>query len=732
MKNILTTFLFVSFLTATLNAQIYVNTNAIGANNGTSWANAYTSLGTALSVATSGTQIWVAVGTYKPDRDSLGNLVPSNNRNKTFFLPNGVLIYGGFSGSETNLSQRNVAPNLTILSGDIGVANDSTDNIYHVLFARNLTTATRLDAFTITLGRSNRSGGGLDMNNCDMNLTIANCVFSNHSIEYGGNGAAIYCLKSGLNVETTTFQNNKADEYAGAIFCPTGSTTLSLNLMNCNFIKNTAFSGGAIVAAIKIKANGCDFTKNAAYGIFDGTRIGGKGGAVLSQYDMDLTNCNFYNNSVVATSSSFNLYGGAICQLTGHLTLNQCGFLSNFTYATSSSLTFANGGAVYTEGGGDCTVSGCLFYGNYAEAQTGVFGAGLSCKNKNTAMTNSVFDNNEANCPASALSSFGGGFSAIYTNSNIINGTFTNNKAGLGGGISTTGASNTTNIKNTILWSNSATSSSNQSTAQISNSTAGTITYSLVQSGIPSNITNGGNNLAVNPLFVNIKNVGGVDNNWPTADDGLMLQAGSPAAITGTLTGAPTIDVLGVNRVGYCSMGAYQRTAIVPVTWIDFQGKTDYLSNLLTWHTAEEINNLGFDIERSMDGINFDKIGFVKAKGRKSAYEFTDNTPLSISYYRLSQNDFDGTKTRSKIITLKHIQKVETVVYPNPANDFLRFDGISERADIDIFNLNGQLVLSIQNAQAHINIDVSALKSGHYSLKIQVGNQITRQSFIKI
>ena len=732
------TFIFIGCLATLVHGQIYVKANATGANNGTSWANAYTSLGTALDAATNGSQVWVAAGTYKPDRDSLGNLTPADNRNKTFVLKNGVALYGGFVGTETILTQRNVAANATILSGDIGVQNDSTDNIYHILQVRNLTTATRLDGVTVTLAftalfTGGRDGSALNVLNGDMYFTIANCIFSNNS-----NFVAVYCTQnSGLNIENTIVSNNynAVSSYGGAIYCDDVNSSLSVNMKDCTFTNNFGGLGGAIATKLKMTAINCEFTNNRVNGSVDysfgfANYSGGQGGAIYSTTDLDLTGCVFYNCVSFATVA-MDVFGGAIYQEKGDLTLNQCGFLGNTVYCRTG-LNLAQGGGVYTKGMGTCIINGCLFYSNYAQGSFAAIGAGVySGASKTSVVTNSVFSQNQVNALSGANG--GGGFVG-GSNSTITNCTFTKNKAGYGAGILTSGSS-TTNIKNTILWGNVNTSNTTDDKSQINSLSPSvtTISYSLIQLGVPSTVTNGGNNLSLDPLLVDINSPFGADGNWPTADDGLILQANSPAATKGTTVGAPLIDVLGITRMSYNSMGAYQKNGIiVPVTLKDFSGKVVSSRNVLTWETASEINNLGFDIERSADGISFNKMGFIKAKGQNATYDFTDNTPLSITYYRLRQKDFDGAETLSKIITLKQISKDETRIYPNPAHDFLRFEGTNEAVDVEIMNMNGQVVLSMKNVQAQSNIDVSTIKTGHYILTIRNDKQVSKHVFVKI
>ena len=145
--------------TAALAQTIFVKANVTGANNGSSWQNAYTTLQPALNAATAGTQIWVAAGTYKPtvkaaEEDAAGN--PTIDRDKAFVLKADVEIYGGFVGTETELDQRNWKTNLTILSGDLDNNGALSDGGAHhvVIFVGDVGDAC-LDGFTITGGNAN-------------------------------------------------------------------------------------------------------------------------------------------------------------------------------------------------------------------------------------------------------------------------------------------------------------------------------------------------------------------------------------------------------------------------------------------------------------------------------------------------------------------------------------------------------------------------------------------------
>jgi len=170
MRKFLPIFVFIVSVLRLSAATIYVNTSASGSNDGTSWANAYTALQTALDAAVSGDQIWVAKGTYKPTQEE--DVTTDEVLKYTFKMVDRVEIYGGFAGNETDVSQRSDygdgGANETILSGDLNgddnfdvtspdgyLNNTGDDNCYHVVYNIGVITSNAvLDGFTISGGHA--------------------------------------------------------------------------------------------------------------------------------------------------------------------------------------------------------------------------------------------------------------------------------------------------------------------------------------------------------------------------------------------------------------------------------------------------------------------------------------------------------------------------------------------------------------------------------------------------
>ncbi len=322
---------------------IYVDANATGANNGSSWANAYNYLQDALDVATSGYEIWVAQGTYRPDRDT-NHPGGTNDRTATFQLINNVAIYGGFPSGGGQWASRD--PNIyeTILSGDIGVANDINDNSYNVVTGSGTDSAAVLDGFTITAGNA-VSGGG--MLNSHGSPTVTNCTFSGNTSSNVGGG--MYNDHSSPILTNCTFSGNSTSGWGGGMRNNNSSPTVT----NCTFIGNSASTNGGGMHNVNSSnptVTNCTFTGNST--------SGGGGGMWNNSSSPTVTNCTFTGNS--AHSNGGGMYG----YNSSSPTVTNCTFIGNDAN---------NGGGMCVESDCNMTLTDCNFSGNSARQ----FGGGI-------------------------------------------------------------------------------------------------------------------------------------------------------------------------------------------------------------------------------------------------------------------------------------------------------------------------------------------------------------------
>jgi hypothetical protein len=248
---------------------IYVDGAATGANNGTGWADAYVLLQSGLDAAVSNDEIWVAAGTYKPTSDyGLG----IGQRGKHFRMKNGVGIYGGFAGMELTRNERDWRGNITVLSGDIGVQDDKSDNCYHVFYHPayvSLDITTILDGCTVTAGNANGtfphdSGGGILMQFSAP--TVEDCIFAGNSAKtYGG---AIYDYCGSPLIRTCVFAGNRGLHGAGV-------TTVwgYPNLNSCLFVGNNGTALDTWGWASQVL--NCTIVANDGYGVecYNSTKI---------------------------------------------------------------------------------------------------------------------------------------------------------------------------------------------------------------------------------------------------------------------------------------------------------------------------------------------------------------------------------------------------------------------------------------------------------------------------
>jgi PKD repeat protein len=371
----------------------YVDEAAGGANDGSSWGNAYIDLQDALNSTSSG-EIWVAEGSYKP----------GNTRADTFQLKDNVALYGGFNGTEDTLDQRDPGVHQTILDGDLlgddysrfvnghAVWSDVGDNSYHVVTGSGVDATAILDGFVIAHG----------------------WAYSTNFIDAGGG----LLIRNGSPTISNTKIDGSSGSYGGGAYIDQGSAP---SFTNCEFRENYSDIG---------------------YG--GAMHIAGSSSVTFS-------NCHFEGNAAIGTQSPAG-YGGALYVNFGSTaTITGSSFVRNITgYRTNTTggATSTKGGAIMA--GGDISVRDSSFIGNRSHN-----GGAIYAFNSATLINNIFSGNVVTTAPGSAGGGYGGAM--ILTGpSTVINNTITANTAteGTGGVIASVAPGESVQITNTILWGN--------------------------------------------------------------------------------------------------------------------------------------------------------------------------------------------------------------------------------------------------------------------------------------
>lgn len=517
---------------------IYVDDDAAGANNGSSWIDAYNYLQDALADANTAekpVEIRVAQGTYTPDRGMTQTL---GDREATFRLINGVAICGGYAGhAESDPNDHDSDLYMSILSGDLE-ANDieaerlfdialdpntrgRTENSKHVLIGSFTDETAVLDGFTITGGFGARrdyivGGAGIDIESGSP--TIANCVFIGNA-SFSSASALVNRNGSCPNLTNCTFSKNCSSDgtmenYQSSpilTYCRFSNSSYdvirnrdnsnpilvdctfehnfdvinsrgdcNVSLTNCIFLNNLNRcidheSGG------RLSLTGCVFRDNFWCGIDSRAD------------ELTLTDCLFVHNISHGLDPVINHYGK-------NLILKNCEFRSNSGFQ----------GALNVKGpDGTFIAENCIFSGNICE----VHGGAIETSVKNSIISNCLFAGNVAGENGGAIRASSNG------NMTIQNCTFSGNTAGDGG--CSLFVWNKTKVTNCIFWGENSPVIQPQYNEPL-------ISYSNVQGGWP-----GEGNIDVDPYFVSpgYWDLNGTPNDtaddvWMDGDYHLQSQAG--------------------------------------------------------------------------------------------------------------------------------------------------------------------------------------------------------------
>jgi surface protein len=198
--------------------------------------------------------------------------------------------------------------------------------------------------------------------------------------------------------------------------------------------------------------------------------------------------------------------------------------------------------------------------------------------------------------------------------------------------------------------------------------------------------------------------------------------------------GSDYVEATGINAFSHWTIGG--ETISLPITLLSFEGRRQDKENVnLTWKTATEINNKGFEIESSTDGTNFTQISFVDGAGNSTTIK---NYSLNVNnandaYYRLKQIDFDGTFAYSNIVFVKGGEgKIK--IYPNPTSENISIElGDWKSSDVSSFeiqDLQGKTLSKGNLKASKTSINIESLPKGMYLLQVLENGKKTTQKIV--
>jgi hypothetical protein len=467
-----------------IQAEKAVNGNV---SDGSSWANASLNLQDVMDNKWSaGMEIWISAGGVKPDwatiRDAalidrpgwasgLSGTQLADRRNWAFVLKEGVKIYGGFEGTETEWPP-GLPQNKTVLSGDLGTEG----NARHVLIATSITGETVVESLTVSAGVCTSggtipvggktitgiSGGGVYTVDCTRNLKFINVTISNNTAADGG---GMYNDQSSPTLKAVTISGNTATGYGGGIYNKgggspllTGGTSISGNeaLQGgggiCN--KNASLVLEEVLVSRNSSKTGTGGIENNDKAVFTGTDVEITGNWSLEDGTGGVSNNNStFTGERIEISGNWSLGSG-----TGGVSNNNSNFTGKYIVISDNRSGTGTGGMMNTDS--HVSLTNARITGN--ETGNAAANAGGICNICSSLNNNAGVSNNYyvslTNVEISGNKSAGaaGGIYTKWVYVTLTNVTISGNEAGTsgGGGIFLYSGQRLLKIQNSIIWGN--------------------------------------------------------------------------------------------------------------------------------------------------------------------------------------------------------------------------------------------------------------------------------------
>jgi len=530
---------------------------------------------------------------------------------------------------------------------------------------------------------------------------------------------------------------NKVSGWHGVRFINTPSTNDTSRIVHCSFKYGKANTGSGLDRS---------------------------GGAIMiyGYSNVLISDCLFEYNM---TSGDVGSTGGpGVCIFNGSPTVTKSTFIHNDG-------TLGSAGAIKVDFTSNAVISNNIISNN--TSSWGAIICGYQSDNQPT-ISGNIISNNVATVAA------GGILIYSFVKPRIENNIIIHNQAPIGGGIYCLTNANPVLINNTIAY-NSATS-------------GGGIYYDSNSDGIFINnilyeneATSTGDQVFINdaqsdPIFVNcdiedgkegfggagagtyytglyINNIDSDPLFMHAASDNYRLSNYSPCIGAGIdsmeiaavwykappfcIGGNPRPSPSGTNP----DIGAYENIigAPVPVELVSFSASTNSKEVTLSWSTATELNNQGFEVQRKFNDGEFATLGFIRGKGTTTTpqqYSFIDKNLIDGKYsYRLKQIDYNGTYEYSNIVEVDWRAFNSYLLeqnYPNPFNPTTKIGyGIKEKSNVKITILNaiGEEVAVVMNEEKEagyhqVEFDAERLPSGVYFYRLKAGSYVISKKMI--